>query len=128
MANFEIRSVRRGGKMRPKDKVTIYRGRSRHRQGYARRFAEEGASRSSPISMATAAKRPRTQSRRQRSAWSRTTDVRSFPNVQGLIQETVKKFGRVDVLLNNAAIYVAQKLWRVRWKNSNWTNGVASSK
>ena len=28
------------------------------------------------------------------------------------MQETVKKFGRVDVLLNNAAIYVTQKLWK----------------
>ena len=28
------------------------------------------------------------------------------------MQETVKKFGRIDVLLNNAAIYVTQKLWK----------------
>ena len=46
------------------------------------------------------------------SAWSRTSDVRSLPNVQGLMQETVNKFGRIDVLLNNAAIYVTQKLWK----------------
>ena len=28
------------------------------------------------------------------------------------MQETVNKFGRIDVLLNNAAIYVTQKLWK----------------
>ena len=28
------------------------------------------------------------------------------------MRETVKKYGRVDVLLNNAAIYVTQKLWK----------------
>jgi 3-oxoacyl-[acyl-carrier protein] reductase len=46
------------------------------------------------------------------SAWARATDVRSFPSVEGLIRETVKRFGRIDVLLNNAAIYVTQKLWK----------------
>jgi 3-oxoacyl-[acyl-carrier protein] reductase len=28
------------------------------------------------------------------------------------MQESVEKFGRVDILLNNAAIYVTQKLWK----------------
>ena len=46
------------------------------------------------------------------SAWSRATDVRSFPSVEGLMRETVDRFGRIDILLNNAAIYVTQKLWK----------------
>jgi 3-oxoacyl-[acyl-carrier protein] reductase len=46
------------------------------------------------------------------SAWARTTDVRSFGNVEGLMRETVDRFGRIDVLLNNAAIYVTEKLWK----------------
>ena len=48
------------------------------------------------------------------SAWARTTDVRSFADVEGLMRETVDRFGRVDILLNNAAIYVTQKLWKGR--------------
>ena len=46
------------------------------------------------------------------SAWARATDVRDFVNVQGLVKETVAKHGRLDVLLNNAAIYVTQELWK----------------
>jgi NAD(P)-dependent dehydrogenase (short-subunit alcohol dehydrogenase family) len=29
-----------------------------------------------------------------------------------LVHETVAKFGRIDILLNNAAIYVTQQLWK----------------
>jgi 3-oxoacyl-[acyl-carrier protein] reductase len=45
------------------------------------------------------------------SAWARSTDVRNYSNVEGLMRETQAKFGHIDVLLNNAAIYVTQKLW-----------------
>jgi 3-oxoacyl-[acyl-carrier protein] reductase len=46
------------------------------------------------------------------SAWSRSADVRSFESVSGLARETAEKFGRIDILVNNAAIYVTQKLWK----------------
>jgi 3-oxoacyl-[acyl-carrier protein] reductase len=46
------------------------------------------------------------------SAWARATDVRNYSNVEGLVRETVAKFGRIDILLNNAAIYVTQQLWK----------------
>src|SRR4029079_7175038 len=46
------------------------------------------------------------------SAWARRTDVRSFADVQALTEETVRRFERIDVLLNNAAIYVTEKLWK----------------
>jgi len=100
--------------MRLKDTVTIITGAA-HGIGkaYAKRFAEEGAhvviadidaAGGEATAMAILAAGG--------SAWARATDVRSLPNLQGLMQETVKKFGRIDVLLNNAAIYVTQKLWK----------------
>jgi 3-oxoacyl-[acyl-carrier protein] reductase len=100
--------------MRLKDKVTIITGAA-HGIGkaYARRFAEEGghvviADIDGPAGEATANAIIDSGG----SAWPRATDVRSFPNVHGLMQETVEKFGRIDVLLNNAAIYVTEKLWK----------------
>jgi 3-oxoacyl-[acyl-carrier protein] reductase len=100
--------------MRLKDKVTIITGAA-HGIGkaYARRFAEEGAHvviADSDAEAGQATAKAITDSGAL--AWSRTTDVRNFLNVQGLMQDTAKKFGRIDVLLNNAAIYVTQKLWK----------------
>jgi NAD(P)-dependent dehydrogenase (short-subunit alcohol dehydrogenase family) len=100
--------------MRLKDKVTIITGAA-HGIGkaYAKRFAEEGAH----VVIADIDSDGGTATAKAildagGSAWARTTDVRSLPNLQGLMQETVGKFGRIDVLLNNAAIYVTQKLWK----------------
>jgi 3-oxoacyl-[acyl-carrier protein] reductase len=100
--------------MRLKDKVTIITGAA-HGIGkaYARRFAEESAHvviADIDAEGGEATARAITDS--GGSAWSRPTDVRSFSNVQDLIQETVERFGHIDVLLNNAAIYVTQKLWK----------------
>ena len=100
--------------MRLKDKVTIITGAA-HGIGkaYARRFAEEGAHVViADIDAQGGEATAKAIIDAGGSAWARTSDVRSLPNVEGLMQETVKKFGRVDVLLNNAAIYVTQKLWK----------------
>jgi NAD(P)-dependent dehydrogenase (short-subunit alcohol dehydrogenase family) len=100
--------------MRLKDKVTIITGAA-HGIGkaYAKRFAEEGAHVViADIDAAVGAATAKAILDAGGSAWTRTTDVRSLPNLQGLMQETVAKFGRIDVLLNNAAIYVTQKLWK----------------
>jgi len=100
--------------MRLKDKVTIITGAA-HGIGkaYAKRFAEEGAHVVIADIDATGGEATaKAILDAGSSAWARSTDVRSLPNLQGLMQETVKKFGRIDVLLNNAAIYVTQKLWK----------------
>ena len=100
--------------MRLQNKVTVITGAA-HGIGkaYARRFAEEGArvviadiDSGGGQAVATALLNSGF------SAWARSTDVRSYLNVEGLMHETADKFGRIDVLLNNAAIYVTQKLWK----------------
>lgn len=100
--------------MRLKDKVAILTGAA-HGIGkaYARRFAEEGAQVViADIDGAGGEATAKAILDAGGSAWARTTDVRSFANVQGLMQETVEKFAHIDILLNNAAIYVTQQLWK----------------
>lgn len=100
--------------MRLKDRVAIITGAA-HGIGkaYARRFAEEGARVVvADIDAGDGEATAKALIDSGLTAWPRTTDVRDFASVEGLMQECVKKFGRVDILLNNAAIYVTQKLWK----------------
>src|SRR5512147_1452274 len=100
--------------MRLRDKVTIITGAA-HGIGkaYAKRFAEEGARVViADIDAAGGEATARAILDAGGSAWARGTDVRSLTDLQGLMQDAVNKFGRIDVLLNNAAIYVTQKLWK----------------
>ncbi|MBI2367669.1 MAG: glucose 1-dehydrogenase [Deltaproteobacteria bacterium] len=100
--------------MRLKDKVTIITGAA-HGIGkaYARRFAEEGAHVViADIDAQGGEATAKALLDAGGSAWARATDVTQFSNVEGLMRETVAKFGKIDVLLNNAAIYVTQKLWK----------------
>jgi 3-oxoacyl-[acyl-carrier protein] reductase len=100
--------------MRLANKVAIITGAG-HGIGkaYARKFAEEGAHVVIADIDATGGEAvAKALIDLNLSAWARATDVRSFPSVEGLMRETVKKFGRIDVLMNNAAIYVTQELWK----------------
>ena len=100
--------------MRLKDKVAIITGAA-HGIGkaYARKFAEEGAH---VVIADIDAKGGEATAKALLdaggSAWARATDVTNFANVEGLMRESVEKYGKIDVLLNNAAIYVTQKLWK----------------
>jgi 3-oxoacyl-[acyl-carrier protein] reductase len=100
--------------MRLQNKVAIITGAA-HGIGkaYARRFAEEG----SHVVIADIDARAGEATVKALtdggwSAWARATDVRDYASVEGLMRETVEKFGCVDVLVNNAAIYVTQRLWK----------------
>lgn len=100
--------------MRLKDKVAIITGAG-HGIGkaYARRFAREGARVViAEIDEAAGASVAEAIGREGRSAWARATDVTQVESVEGLVQETVSRFGQIDVLLNNAAIYVTEPLWK----------------
>jgi 3-oxoacyl-[acyl-carrier protein] reductase len=100
--------------MRLQNKVTVITGAG-HGIGkaYARRFAEEGAhvviadiDEKAGLSVAAAL------GEAGLSAWAHTADVRNYESVEGLVRETLGRFGRIDVLLNNAAIYVTEQLWK----------------
>lgn len=99
--------------MRLQNKVTVITGAG-HGIGktYAHRFAKEGAHVViAEIDEKAGQAVAQMLAKEGLSTWARTTDVRSYPNVEGLMRETVDRYGRIDVLLNNAAIYVSQKLW-----------------
>ena len=39
------------------------------------------------------------------------TDIRSEPDVEAMVQKTVDRFGRIDVLINNAALVSHSHMW-----------------
>ena len=102
--------------MRLKDKVTIITGGG-HGLGkaYAKRFAEEGARVVIADIDGTAGESVADElNRAGQTGWARTTDVTKYDSIEGLVAETLDRFGRIDVLLNNAAIYVTQEMWMGR--------------
>lgn len=102
--------------MRLKDKVTIITGGG-HGLGraYARRFAEEGAQVViADIDGAAGEAVAEELVRAGQTGWARTTDVTEYDSIEGLVAETLDRSGRIDVLLNNAAIYVTRKMWMGR--------------
>lgn len=100
--------------MRLQNKVTVITGAG-HGIGkaYARRFAEEGAQVVIADIDERAGESVAAELRKAgQSGWARTTDVRDYGSIEGLVRETSDRFGRIDILLNNAAIYVTEKLWK----------------
>lgn len=100
--------------MRLQERVTIITGAG-HGIGraYARRFAEEGAHVVVADIDAEAGERTAEETRTAGgSAWARSTDVTNPDSTLRLVDETVERFGRIDVLLNNAALYETYRVWK----------------
>lgn len=96
------------------DQVAIITGAG-HGLGkaYARRFAAEGAhvviaEIDAPAGEAVA----RELCAAGHSAWACPTDVTRLDAVESLVRATLDRWGRIDVLLANAAIYATQYLWK----------------
>ncbi len=92
--------------MRLNEKVAIVTGSGRGiGQTIARRFMEEGAIVVIAEKDAESGQRAHAelQSTGGTAAFVRT-DVSSRPDVQQLVDETVRRFGRIDILVNNAAV------------------------
>jgi 3-oxoacyl-[acyl-carrier protein] reductase len=99
---------------RLENKVTIITGAG-HGIGraYARRFGDEGAQvviaeLDAPAGEAVAGE----LLAKGQSGWACASDVTDEESLDGLVTDTLNRYGRIDVLLNNAAIYVTQKLWK----------------
>jgi 3-oxoacyl-[acyl-carrier protein] reductase len=95
--------------MRLQDKVAVVTGAA-HGLGeaYALRFAAEGAK----VVVADLDLPGGEKVANEIGGWARTTDTSDWASVQGLVQETVERFGRIDILVNNAAVYERANLWR----------------
>jgi 3-oxoacyl-[acyl-carrier protein] reductase len=101
-------SAAREGAMagRLQDKVAIITGAG-HGIGraYAHRFAEEGAKVVIAEIDGPAGERVAAEiTAAGGTAWARRTDVTDLEGLHGLVNETLARFQRIDILLNNAAI------------------------
>ncbi len=110
--------------MRLKDKVAIITGGGRGiGRAYALRFAREGASLMLPdIALPEAEKTAKEIRDSGGEAIAMLVDVRDQEQVNKMVQRTVDEFGRIDILVNNAAYYggIGFKRWDV-WSREDWT-------
>ena len=107
--------------MRLQDKVAIITGAGRGLgRAIAGQFVEEGAA--VVIAEQDAESGPRVQAELQSAGATAIfvkTDVSSRSDVQRLVEQTVRRFGRIDILVNNAAVLgenghfleISQSVW-----------------
>jgi 3-oxoacyl-[acyl-carrier protein] reductase len=100
--------------MRFKNKsVIITGGGGKIAKAYAMAFAKEGAKLSLP-DIASADQIVKTIKDMGGTAISMTCDVSNEQSVKAMVSETVKQFGTVDILINNAAYFMSV------WKGPFW--------
>ena len=100
--------------MRFKDKsVIITGGGGKIAKAYAMAFAKEGAKLCLP-DITSADQIVKTVKDMGGTAISMACDVADEPSVKAMVRETVKQFGTVDILINNAAYFMSV------WKGPFW--------
>lgn len=108
---------------RLKDKVAVITGAGRGLgKAFALRFAEEGAKLFLPdISLERAEQTAKEIRAKGGEAYALLTDISDEKSCRKMADEVQKRYGRVDILLNNAALYggVEQQPWD-KWSAEMW--------
>jgi 3-oxoacyl-[acyl-carrier protein] reductase len=106
-----------------KDKVAIITGAGRGLgKEFALRFAAEGAKLLLPdISLERAQNTVKVIKAKGGEAHAMLTDISDEKSVQKMADEVIRLYGKVDILLNNAALYygVARRAWDA-WTVQDW--------
>jgi NAD(P)-dependent dehydrogenase (short-subunit alcohol dehydrogenase family) len=97
-------------RMRLKDKVVIVTGGG---QGLGEAFAKGCAREGAKVVLVDVNEETGKKVEREigESAVFIRTDVSSRQQVQAMVDETIKRFGKIDVLINNAGIHTGGKFW-----------------
>ena len=114
--------------MRLKDMVAIITGAGQGiGRAYALRFADEGAKVViAEINLENAQMVAREIEAKGGEALAIKTDVSDEASTQEMAQKTVERFGRIDILINNAAFYygIGIKPWDA-WTMEDWNRSFA---
>jgi 3-oxoacyl-[acyl-carrier protein] reductase len=106
-----------------KDKVAIITGAGRGLgKAFARRFADEGARLLLPdISRERAEATAQEIRDKGGEAYALRTDISEEKDTRAMAREVMRRYGRVDILLNNAAMYygVGRREWDA-WTVADW--------